>query len=75
MHTLRFYMVQEEVKCDKCGKIAETSEQVENENWEYCEGLKVQFCGECREKREEPPCTNSQCQADVCYDAREERTD
>jgi hypothetical protein len=70
LHTVRFYMIQEEVVCDKCGSVSGTAA----ENWEYCEGLKLQFCGECREKREEPPCGKSECQADVCYDANEERT-
>jgi len=60
------------VVCDKCGEATNDDDRITSENWEFCEGLQTQFCGECREAREEPPCDNPECEADVCYNKREE---
>ena len=63
------------VFCDKCGDFTNDDERITAENWEYCAGLQRQFCGSCREAREEPPCDDPTCEADVCYDKREEQAD
>ena len=61
-----------EAICDVCGDATIDPMRVTDENWEYCFGLQKQFCGVCRENREEEPCDNPDCEADVCYNAREE---
>jgi len=61
------------VRCDICGDLTEDDERITSENWEFCEGLQKQFCGACRERRQEPPCEIETCEADVCYDLRHER--
>jgi len=61
-------------RCDVCGEDTGDAVRVTDENWEYCTGLEKQFCGECRETREEPPCDDPECEADVCYDARNSET-
>jgi hypothetical protein len=60
------------VICDKCGETTNDDERITAENWEFCVGLQQQFCGACREAREEPPCDEAMCDADVCYNKREE---
>ena len=60
----------EVITCDICGEETADAERITDENWEYCTGLEKQFCGECRVDREEPPCDDPECEADVCYDAR-----
>ena len=55
-----------------CGVFTSDVDRVITENWEFCEGLQKQFCGECRENREEEPCDNPDCEADVCYYTRQE---
>ena len=62
-------------KCNVCGDETGDAVQVTDENWEYCTGLDKQFCGKCREKREEPPCDDSECEADICYNAHHEEDD
>ena len=56
--------------CDICGEETADADRITDENWEYCTGLEKQFCGECRENREESPCDDPECEADVCYNAR-----
>jgi len=63
------------VLCDECGETTTDYERITEENWEFCAGLQKQFCGTCRELREEPPCDDPECDADVCYDKREEEND
>ena len=63
------------VICDECGDTTNNDERITTENWEFCIGLQKQFCGKCREAREEPPCDEPTCDADVCYDKREEEND
>jgi hypothetical protein len=63
------------VICDECGETTNNDERITTENWEFCIGLQKQFCGKCREAREEPPCDEPTCDADVCYDKREEEND
>lgn len=58
------------VQCDVCGESTNDDERITSENWEFCEGLQKQFCGLCREEREEPPCEDPTCDADVCYEKR-----
>lgn len=58
--------------CDICGESTSDTERITSENWEYCSGLQKQFCGECRENREEDACDDSECEADVCYTAHQE---
>jgi hypothetical protein len=60
------------VVCDECGETTTDYERITEENWEFCAGLQKQFCGACREARQEPPCDDPECDADVCYDKREE---
>jgi hypothetical protein len=60
------------VVCSFCGDATEDDERITSENWEFCEGLQKQFCGACREEREEPPCDGPECDADVCYTKRME---
>jgi len=60
------------VVCDICGDTTNEDERITSENWEFCEGLQKQFCGVCREEREEPPCNSPECDADVCYNKRTE---
>lgn len=60
----------EVITCDVCGEETADADRITDENWEYCTGLEKQFCGECRENREEAPCDDPECEADVCYDAR-----
>ena len=66
--------MQYETKCDICGEETADADRITDENWEYCTGLEKQFCGECRENREYPPCADPECEADVCYNARTEDT-
>jgi hypothetical protein len=63
----------EEITCDICGVSTSDMDRVTTENWEYCVGLDKQYCGECRENRNETPCDDPECEADICYDAREAR--
>jgi len=58
--------------CDECGESTNDDERITTENWEYCAGLQKQYCGKCRELREEPPCDEPMCDADVCYNKRTE---
>jgi hypothetical protein len=58
------------IVCNVCGDETGDPDRITEENWEFCTGLEKQFCGKCREKREEPPCKDPECEADVCYDAR-----
>ena len=60
------------VVCDLCGDATNDDERITSENWEFCEGLQKQFCGTCREGRDEPPCDSPECDADVCYTKRME---
>ena len=60
------------VTCDICGDDTGDVVRLSEENWEFCSGLDKQFCGKCREKREEPPCDDSDCDADICYNAHHE---
>lgn len=55
-----------------CGTTTDDEEVLSDSNWEYCEGLEKQFCSECRENREEPPCDKEDCEADVCFNHREQ---
>ena len=57
--------------CDRCGKMTTYDDQVCDENWETCNGLQEFYCGDCREAREEPPCDDPECEADVCYNYHE----
>ena len=56
--------------CDICSEITLDETRMALENWEFCEGLQKQFCGRCREEREEPACDTPTCDADVCYNHR-----
>lgn len=60
------------IVCDICGDETSDAERITDENWEFCSGLEKQFCGKCRDKREDPPCDDSECEADVCYNAHHE---
>lgn len=60
------------IVCDICGDETADAERITDENWEFCSGLEKQFCGKCRDKREDPPCDDSECEADVCYNAHHE---
>ena len=55
------------VTCDICKDSTNDCKRITGENWEYCSGLELQFCGKCRELRTQPPCEDTECQADVCY--------
>jgi len=57
------------IVCDICGDETADAERITNENWEFCAGLEKQFCGKCRVKRTDPPCDDSDCDADICYNA------
>jgi len=61
------------VVCDICGDTTDDDDRITSENWEFCEGLQKQFCGACRKEREEPPCDDAGCHADVCYEKRLEK--
>lgn len=57
--------------CDVCGASSDDGDFAGATAWEYCEGLKRQFCGYCRADRAEPPCHNPACGASVCRRHRE----
>lgn len=60
------------VTCDICGDETTDAERITDENWEFCSGLDKQFCGTCSKERDDTPCDDSDCEADICYNAHHE---
>jgi hypothetical protein len=57
-------------KCSVCNLIPQTDESIVDDNWETCWGRNMFFCPN---HRVQYPCNNELCEADPCYNFRENK--